>query len=108
MDDLLARQMRRERPNRRRPLGLRRRALALIDGSSFGFELLERELQLGDLLDKLLGRPAELHPLQPGDLDAQRLDQEIACGKLGAGVDKSGVALGQKRLQGGNPLVPIV
>lgn len=34
-----------------------------------------------------------------GDLNAQCLDQQVACGKLGAGICESGVALHQKCFQ---------
>jgi hypothetical protein len=47
-------------------------------------ELFECQLELGDLVAELLGRLAELHALKAGKLDAQRIDQDITGGDIGA------------------------
>lgn len=97
MHDLVARQVRRQRPHRRRALGCGD-GLSLLGRGGFSLQLLQRELKLLDLAVELLGPGAELHPAQPRDLHAQRLDQQISAVKLGAGIGKSGVAFGKQRL----------
>ena len=81
VDDLFARQMRREGPHRRETFRLSCNRLVLGDRAGLGFEFFERQLELGDGVIQLLGRRAELHPPHPGDLGPQRLDQHIAGGK---------------------------
>ena len=108
MDNLEARKVRGQCPDRRRAIGGGFAALATpSDGSGGGLELLERQLELGDLAGQLLGRLAERHPLQSGDLDAKHIDEQVARRNIGAGTGQGGIALGQKRFQCGNPLVPI-
>ena len=95
MDDLEARQVRRQCPDRRRAIDGGLAALTIANnGSGCGLELFERQLELRDLSGQLLGRLAERHPLQPGDLDAQHIDEQIARRNIGAGTGKRGVALG--------------
>ncbi|KQN73516.1 hypothetical protein ASE91_17905 [Sphingomonas sp. Leaf62] len=95
VDDLLARQMVRQAADGRwsrrytgGSLGYRRIALRL--------QLFQRQFELLDLTTQLLGRRAELHPPQPRDLPAQRIDEQIAGGKGGIGP-------GERRLQRGDP-----
>ena len=85
-----------QRSDRHRALGMGTVRLARLGNGLLGFQFLERQLQLSELLR----RPAELHAPKPGDLDAQRLDEKIAADELGA--DK-----GELRLQRGDPLIPI-
>ena len=50
----------------------------LVEGTGLGDpEVLERQFQLLDLAGDLLRTGAELLPLQPGDLQAERLDQSL-------------------------------
>lgn len=60
----------------------------------FGLELFECKLELGDLVGKLLGRLAELHALEAGELDAQRIDQDIASCDIGVRGRQCGFQLG--------------
>src|SRR3546814_15685983 len=58
------------------------------------FELFERKLKLCDLSVELLGRLAELHPLEARDLQAQRVDQAVAGRNIGVGGRQSSFELG--------------
>src|SRR3546814_5910533 len=58
------------------------------------FELFERKLKLCDLSVELLGRLAELHPLEARDLHAQRVDQDVAGRNIGVGGRQSSFELG--------------
>ena len=108
MDDLEAWQVRRQCPDRRRAIGGDLAALTIpSDCGGCGLEFFERQLELGDLAGQLLGRLAERHSLEPGDLDAQHIYEQIARRNIGAGAGKGCIALDQKRFQCGDPLVPI-
>ena len=74
--------------------------LRLRHRGGLGFELFERELKLFDLAGQLLRRCPERHPPQPRDLDAERLDQQIAGGEFRLGTRKC-------RRQSGDLCVPI-
>jgi hypothetical protein len=65
-----------------------------IGHDGLGFEFFERQLKLGDLGVQLLGRLAELHPLEPRDLHAQRIDEDVAGGNIGMDCRQSGFQLG--------------
>jgi hypothetical protein len=108
VDDLEARQMRRQRPDRWRAIdGGPPSPIITNDGSGCGHEFFKHQLELCDLAGQLLARLAKRHALQPGDLDLQHIDEQIARRNIGAGTGKDGIALGQKRFQRSDPLVPI-
>ena len=95
VSDLLARQMVRQAAHGRWSRrstgggpGYRRIARCL--------QFLQRQFELLDLAPQLLGRGAELHSPQPGDLSAQRIDEQVAGRERGIGP-------GERRLQRGNP-----
>lgn len=77
------RQMVRERANRCGTIEGGRIDAPRAHRGGFGLELFECQLELGDLVGKLLGRLAELHALEAGKLHAQRIDQDIAGGDIG-------------------------
>jgi len=88
------RQMVRERENRCGTIEGGRIDAPRTHRGGFGLELFECQLELGDVMVELLGRLAELHTLEAGELDAQRIDQDIAGGDIGAGVRQCGFQLG--------------
>jgi hypothetical protein len=84
VNDLMARQMRRQRADRCRPLrGLSRNGHARVGAGGFGFILFECQLELFDLARQLLGRGAEGHPAEPCKLCAEHRDDAIARVDLG-------------------------
>ncbi len=96
MDDFLARQMFGQaadghRPNRHAGVdSLEHRRITLR------LQFLQRQFELFDLTTQLLGRGAELHPPQPRDLFAQRINEQVASSQCGIGP-------GERGLQRGNP-----
>ena len=69
-------------------LGARSR---LGDGRFAGLDLLDRQLELGNLAGQLLRGPAELQPPQPGQLQLQllefeRLDLQRLIGEIALGA----------------------
>ena len=81
----LARQMGGQCPNRRRPIYGYRIASTRGGDDGLAFEFFERQLKLSDLGVELLGRLAELHPLEARNLHAQRIDQDVAGRNIGVG-----------------------
>ena len=88
------RQMAWERANGCRPVELGGIDAPRAHRGGFGLQLFECQLELGDLMAEFLGRPAELHALEAGKLHAQRIDQDIAGGDIGAGDRQCGFQLG--------------
>ena len=66
---------------------------AILD-DGLAFEFFERQLKLSDLGIELLGRLAELHPLEARNLHAQRIDQDVAGGNIGVGSCQCSFKLG--------------
>jgi hypothetical protein len=62
--------------------------------NGLALQFFERQLKLGDLGIELLGRLAELHPLEARNLHAQRVDQDVARGNIGMGGGQCGFELG--------------
>lgn len=83
-----------QRPNRRRPISLCQIGSTRGSDDGLAFEFFERQLKLSDLGIELLGRLAELHPLEARNLHAQRIDQDVAGGNIGVGSCQCSFKLG--------------
>ena len=83
-----------ERPNGRRSGCADGIGAQCAGHDDFGLELFERQLQVRDLVGQLLGGGAELHPPETRDLHAQRVDEDVARGNIGAGRCQCGFELG--------------
>jgi len=90
----LPRQMSGQRTNRRRPINLCRIGPTRGGDDRLAFEFFKGQLKLCDLGIELLGRLAELHPLEARDLHAQRVDQDVAGRNIGVGGRQSSFELG--------------
>ncbi len=90
----LARQMSGQRANRRWPIDGCRIGPARGGDDGLAFEFFKGQFKLGDLGIELLGRLTELHPLEAGNLHAQRVDQDVAGGNIGVGNRQCSFKLG--------------
>ena len=100
MHDLLTRQLGRQRTTH--GLGGRLNGWGDHGRRSCGLarlQILERELELGDLRVELLGGSSELLALQPGQLKAQLLDDELHLEELGPGRDERALLLADEALE---------
>ena len=81
VDDLLARQVPRQTADGHRPRRYAGRSDIDHRSVTLRLQLFQRQFELLDLASQLLGRGAELHPPQSGDLAAQGIDEQVAGGK---------------------------
>ena len=91
---LFAWQMGGQCPNRRWPIDGYWTASTRGGHNGLAFELFKRQFKLCDLGIELLGRLAELHPLEARDLHAQRVDQDVTGRNIGVGGRQSSFELG--------------
>jgi hypothetical protein len=78
----------------RRPIDGYRIASTRGGDDGLAFEFFKGQLKLGNLGIELLGRLAELHPLEAGNLHAQRINQDVAGGNIGMGGGQCSFKLG--------------
>jgi hypothetical protein len=83
VDDLLARQVPGQAAHRHRSRHASSCGSLYCGMIPLCLQLFERQFELLDLATQLLGRGAELHPPQPGDLAAQRVDEHVTGGERG-------------------------
>jgi hypothetical protein len=100
MHDLLTRQLGRQRPTHR--LGGRLNDWGRHGRWSRGLarlQIFERKLELGDLRVELLGGASVLLALQPRQLEAQLLDDELHLEELGPSRDERTLLLADEALE---------